>query len=362
MEKAKLIAFYLPQFYPFKENDEWWGAGFTEWTNLAKARKLFPWHEQPKIPGELGFYDLRLEETRLAQAELAKKFGVDAFCYYYYRLNKNLHLMDFPLKAMFNSGKPDFPFMLCWANHNWEAKDWNSYDSFKSKMLAKQEYGDEEDIKDFFMEVLPYFKDPRYLKIDNSPLFSIYKPLDIPNVEEMIEIWNKLAIENGFAGVKFIGYTEEFKFQKNKILEKKFWNITSCRMNAVRHNHSQILRYIGAGIRYLFKAPYIISYKRVLKELISLDEALEYVNPVIMPNWDPSPRRARYVHMWIGSTPELFGKHLDLVFKIVKKKNNKIVFIKSWNEWGEGNYLEPDRKYQDAYLKMLKKKREEYGI
>lgn len=362
MEKAKIIAFYLPQYYPFKENDEWWGKGFTEWTNLAKARKLFPGHEQPKLPGELGFYDLRLEETRIAQAELAKKYGVDGFCYYYYRLNKNLHLMDRPLKEMYEFGKPDFPFMLCWANHNWEAKDWNSYDSFKSKMLAVQEYGDEEDVKDYFYEILPYFKDARYIKVDNCPLFSIYRPLNVPKIENFISIWNKLAKENGFDGVKFIGYTEELKFQEKKIREKGVWNITSCRMNAVRHNHSQIKRYIGAGIRYFLKLPYIISYKKVIKELVSDDERQEDVNPVIMPNWDPSPRRASYVHLWTKSTPDLFGKHLDMVFDVIKNKKNKLVFIKSWNEWGEGNYLEPDRKWQDAYLKMLKQKREEWGL
>ena len=144
--KARVIAIHLPQFYPFPENDEWWGKGYTEWISVARARKLFPGHEQPKLPGELGFYDLRLPETREAQAAMAQKYGVDGFCYYYYRLRKGCNLMDRPLKEVLASGKPDFPFMLCWANHNWEAKDWNKHDSYKSRMLVRQEYGDENDI------------------------------------------------------------------------------------------------------------------------------------------------------------------------------------------------------------------------
>ena len=149
--KARVIAFYLPQFHPFKENDEWWGKGYTEWISVARARKLFPGHEQPKLPGELGFYDLRLPETREAQAAMAQKYGVDGFCYYYYRLRKGCNLMDRPLKEVLASGKPDFPFMLCWANHDWMAKSWNNTDKSKvSKMLVKQEYGGVDDIRDYF--------------------------------------------------------------------------------------------------------------------------------------------------------------------------------------------------------------------
>lgn len=187
-------------------------------------------------------------------------------------------------------------------------------------MLAVQEYGDENDIRDYFFEVLKYFKDSRYLKIDNCPLFSIYKPLNVPNIEKFIEIWNELAKENGFNGIKFIGYTEELKFQGSEIRRKGFWNITSCRMNAIRHNYSQIKRYIGAGIRYIFKLPYVVSYKKVLKELVSPDESSEDVNPVIMPNWDPSPRRSSYTHLWTKSTSQLFGRHLIWYLMLLRKK------------------------------------------
>ena len=362
MEKAKIIAFYLPQYYPFKENDEWWGKGYTEWTSVTRARPLFPGHEQPHIPGELGFYDLRLKETRQAQADMAKKYGVDGFCYYYYRLNKNLHLMDLPLKEIMRLQEPNFPFMLCWANHNWEAKSWNSFDHFESKLLAVQEYGDEKDNEDYFMEVLPFFKDQRYIKIDNCPLFSIYKPLNVPNVDKFIIQWDNLAKQNGFNGIKFVAYTEDYKFQINELCTKGFWSTVSCRMNALRHNHSQIKRYCLAVIRKVFKLPYVKSYDKIIKEMISSDESNEDAIPVIMPNWDPSPRRGMYSHLWTKCTPALFGKHLDMVFDVVSKKDNKFIFVKSWNEWGEGNYLEPDRKWEDAYLRILKEKREEWKI
>ncbi len=362
MNKAQVIAFYLPQFHPFKENDEWWGKGYTEWISVARARALFPGHEQPKLPGELGFYDLRLEETREAQAQLARQYGVDGFCYYYYRLSKGHNLMDRPLKEVLSSGKPDFPFMLCWANHNWEAKDWNSKDSYTSRMLMKQEYGDENDMQDYFYEVLPYFKDARYIKDNNKPLFAIYKPLHVENIQTMMQIWNSLAVENGFNGIQFIAYTEESLFETNKLSDLGFSLIISNRMNAIRHNHNQLKRYIGAGLRYIFKFPYIAEYKDVIKELTADETFDEHIIPNIMPNWDPSPRRGRYSHLWINSTPQLFKKHVEDVFAHIKNKQNKIVFIKSWNEWGEGNYLEPDRKWQRTYLEALKSAREEMNI
>lgn len=362
MEKAKVIALYLPQFHPFKENNEWWGAGVTEWTNLAKARKIFLGHEQPKLPGELGFYDLRLSETREAQAALAKEYGVDGFCYYYYRLNPNLHLMDRPLKEVLELGKPDFPFMLCWANHDWQQKLFNNDKGNTAKLLAKQEYGDETDIKNYFYEILPYFKDVRYMKDDNFPLFSIYAPLKIPNLSRFIKIWNELARENGFAGVKFIGYTEDPKNDKLEIIKAGCWIVNSCKLYAFMHYHSQVKRYLIAAVRKIFKLPYICTYKKAQKDFIGEEEKGEDVIPTIIPNWDRSPRRGRWSEILIKQTPESFAEHLDNVFAILKKKENKYVFIKSWNEWGEGNYLEPDRKYGRKYLETLKKEREKWGI
>ena len=361
--KAKVIAFYLPQFYPFKENDEWWGKGYTEWISVARARKIFLGHEQPKLPGELGFYDLRLKETRLAQTRLAREYGVDGFCYYYYRLSKNTNLMDSVLKEILHSGVPSLPFMLCWANHNWVAKSWNNNDkSMVSRMLAEQQYGDFQDIADYFHEVLPYFKDERYIKEDNCPVFAIYKPLDIYNIELYFEIWDHLAKQNGFNGVKLLAYTEESKYEEKQLLDKGFKQIISCRMYATMHNHNQLWRYINGGIRQIFKLPKILKYQDVIKEMVCEETTLEHIIPTIMPNWDHSPRSGRYGIIWIKSTPKLFKRHIQMVFERIKNKTNKWVFIKSWNEWGEGNYLEPDRKWQDAYLKALSEARKEFKL
>ena len=361
--KARVIAFYLPQFHPFKENDEWWGKGYTEWISVARARKLFPGHEQPKLPGELGFYDLRLPETREAQAAMAQKYGVDGFCYYYYRLRKGCNLMDRPLKEVLTSGKPDFPFMLCWANHDWMAKSWNNTDKSKvSKMLVKQEYGGVDDIRDYFYEVLPYFQDPRYIKEENKPLFMIYKPLVLPDVNLFLTTWNRLAKENGFEGVKVIAYTEESKFETAAIFAAGYERMVSCRMYATMHNHNQLWRYFNAGVRKFFKLPKILRYKNVIKEMVTDEAKDERIIPTIMPNWDHSPRSGRYGILWVGSTPTLFRKHVKDVLSKIKDKQNKLVFIKSWNEWGEGNYLEPDRKWQSAYLEALQEARKEMDI
>ncbi len=358
-DKSTVIALYLPQFHPFKENDEWWGKGYTEWISVARAKKLFPGHEQPKLPGELGFYDLRLPQTREAQADMAREYGIDGFCYYYYRLNKNMTLMDLPLKEVHSSGKPDFPFMICWANHDWEAKAWNSYDKYQSKMLAKQEYGDDKDIEDYFYELLPYFKDERYMKEGNRPLFMVYRPLDVANPRNFISIWNRLAKENGFAGIYFMGFTHESQLQKDDIFANGFETMVSCRMHALRHNHSQVKRYIGAAVRRIFRLPYVAQYKDVIKDLVSDEAKQENIVPVIMPNWDHSPRTGRYTLLWTNCTPQLFKKHVQMVYDKIKDKKNKIVFVKSWNEWGEGNYLEPDRKWQRAFLEAFLSVRKE---
>lgn len=360
MDKPKFIALYLPQYHPFKENDEWWGPGYTEWTSVAQAKPQYPGHWQPKIPGELGYYDLRLKETRQAQADLAREYGIDGFCYYYYRLNKNLHPMDKIIKDVLATGEPDFPYMFCWANHNWEAKEWNSYESYKSRMLAVQEYGDEQDIKDFFMEILPYFKDKRYIKEDNCPLFSFCGSTTVPNVENFMAIWNELAKENGFNGVKFWGYTDRYHDQKSILNEKGYDKIISCRLHPEYLNNSKIKKFFTKVWYHLVPLPILISYKKIVKELFSVEEKDESVIPVVVPNWDPSPRRKRWVSIWTGITPELYKEQIRRVLELVKEKDNKWIFIKSWNEWGEGNYLEPDRKTGRKFLQAMKEAIDEY--
>ena len=200
-KKARLIAYYLPQYHPIAENDQWWGKGFTEWVSVAQARPLFKGHEQPKIPGELGFYDLRLEETRTAQAELAKEHGIEGFCYWHYWLGNGKMLLERPFNEVLKSGKPDFPFCLGWANHSWKGVFFGA----KSKTLIKQEYLGKQDAINHFNYLLSAFKDSRYICVHNKPLLHIFNPKQIPDCKQYLEFWRELALKAGLRGLYIVG-------------------------------------------------------------------------------------------------------------------------------------------------------------
>jgi len=189
----KIIAYYLPQFHPIKENNQWWGEGFTEWTNVGKAKKLFRNHYQPKIPKDLGYYDLRISDIRVKQAELAKEAGIDAFCYWHYWFDNNKQLLEMPINEVLKTGKPDFPFCLGWANESWEAKVWDNNSTKINKILIEQKYPGIEGYKDYFYNTLKAFKDKRYFRIENKPVFLIFKPNNIPKPNNFISYWNQLA-------------------------------------------------------------------------------------------------------------------------------------------------------------------------
>lgn len=362
MSKPRIIAFYLPQYHPTETNNKWYGPGFTEWTNVCKARRLFPGHEQPHVPGELGFYDLRLEQTRLDQAALAKEYGIEGFCYYYYRFDADHHELDLPFNLMVNSGKPDFPYMVCWANETWYKKMWNKDGtvSKESKILAEQKYLGEQDYINFFYEMLPCFKDSRYIKIDNKPAFMIYKALDFPDAKFFVQLWNELAKKNGLNGIYFISQTTRIENDKEKLFSLGF---DSIQINGLRNYWVQrtfIQKVLSVFIRKLLNIPLITSYKKASSFFISGDEKEERIYPTIIPNWDHTPRAGTKGGMLNNSTPELFRKHLRTVKEVIKNKTaeQKIVFLMAWNEWGEGNYIEPDQKYGRAYLEVLKEEME----
>ena len=202
--KARIIALYLPQFHPIPENDQWWGPGFTEWTNVVKARPLFKGHVQPKLPADLGFYDLRLPETREAQARLAREAGIEGFCYYHYWFGGK-QLLERPFNEVLASGKPDFPFCLCWANHSWSNKTWNRKSNLQANsMLMEQTYPGIEDDTAHFMSLLTAFKDSRYITVDDKPVFFLFNPWEHTRVKEWIETWQRLARENGLKGLYLV--------------------------------------------------------------------------------------------------------------------------------------------------------------
>ena len=219
MSKPRLIAFYLPQFYPTKENDEWWAPGFTEWTNVGRVKPLFPGHYQPRVPADLGYYDLRVPETREKQAELAREAGIEGFCYWHYWFDEDKQLLERPFNEVLSSGKPDFPFCLCWANHSWYKKVWNP--DVPDKLLIEQTYPGVLDYIDHFNAMLPAFKDPRYMKVNGKLIFGVFSPLDVPDFDVFKSTWNRLAQENGLEGFCFFAFSDGMK-KGEKALSKGY--------------------------------------------------------------------------------------------------------------------------------------------
>lgn len=365
MNKIKLIAFYLPQYHPFKENNQWWGKGFTEWTNVAKAKPLFKGHYQPKIPSDLGFYDLRLEETRIEQAKLAKEAGIYGFCYWHYWFNGK-ELMERPFYEMVKSGKPDFPFCIGWANESWQAKLWNKEGSIiGGKTLIEQTYSNKDDIEHFY-KLLPAFKDKRYILVDGAPLVFIHRALNLP--QHVIENWNRLAIENGFTGIHFVGRLmyEEYITNRTLLKEYGYKAFTLPRLGDSLKYESKIQKIFRHFLHYFTKGgcPRVVSYSRDSQYYSNEEiDILDEIYPAIYPNWDHSPRSGKGALIISGSTPQLFKKHIRQIFSTLKKKNsnNKICFLKSWNEWGEGNYVEPDLKFGRQYLDVIEETMKDYN-
>ena len=364
MSKPKIIAFYLPQFHPTPDNDKWWGKGFTEWTNVGKAKPLFKGHYQPKVPADLGYYDLRLPEVREAQAELAKEAGIYGFCYYHYWFGNGKEELELPFNEVLRLGKPDFPFMLCWANESWHKKFWNKDGVGSSKeILIEQTYPGEQDHIDHFYRLLPAFKDPRYIQINGKPAFMIYKPLEFPNIKEFIALWNNMAIKEGFNGIYFIGHVQNFK-DIEKIKNFKEFGLNAVNTALVWNprdilSDQKMFLWKNRFYKRILARPLSFKYKKMMPYFISPYNKLQNFFPTIIPNWDHSPRSGINGYIINDSTPEDFITHIKQVLEIVKEFDEPIIFLKAWNEWGEGNYMEPDLKYGKGYILALKKALEE---
>ena len=347
---VKVIALYLPQYHPIKENDEWWGKGFTEWHNVVKAKPLFHGHYQPKLPADLGFYDLRLSDTREAQAELAKSAGVYGFAYWHYWFGDGKRLLERPSNEGLISGKPDYPFCFAWANHSWYAKTWDP--DKKDRLLIEQKYLGKEDNEKHFYAILDAFKDHRYIRINNKPVFLVFKPLLLKDANLFIAQWQELAKQNGLDGIYFIGQGIESEF--NDILELGFDAVNHEEVNKVHASQSVFIRLIKQIKRTLLRTPRCYDYLTAMKQMISVRDVDENIMPTICPNYDHTPRSGTRGLVFTNSTPETFRCHVRQILDLEKKKSNKVVFLKSWNEWGEGNYMEPDIRFGDAYIRVLK--------
>lgn len=377
--KARVIAFYLPQFHPIPENDQWWGKGFTEWTNVAKAKPLFRGHYQPRIPADLGFYDLRLPEVREQQAELAREAGIEGFCYWHYWFGNGKMLLEKPFQEVLHSGKPDFPFCLGWANHSWKTGTWTRDGS--DQMIAEQQYLGESDYTMHFNYVLPAFKDPRYITVDGKPLFVIFDPYGLPM--DFILTWRKLATENGLPGIHFVGYTFNslgrplYNAQGEQVTRgyfntdevQKYYNyltqelhfdavipIGTYRAEILTKNRYWFALQRKLSIAWNINIKALYQYDKVMRHYYAPEDSAENVYPSLLPQWDRSPRSGMN-GIYINSTPEKFEKTLKEALKLIENKQteHKILFLKSWNEWAEGNYVEPDLKYGHGYLDVLRR-------
>jgi len=356
--RIRAIAFYLPQFHPIPENDSWWGKGFTEWTNVAKAKPLFKGHYQPHLPADLGFYDLRLPEVRQAQVDLAREYGLYGFCYFHYWFNAK-RLLHRPFDEVLASGHPDFPFCLCWANENW-TRIWDGGDS---EVLMKQTYSHEDDLA-HIRWLANAFADPRYIRIENKPLFIIYRAHKLPNIRKTTAIWRdecrRLGIGEVFlcridTGVdtlppKEVGLDAAVEFHPNP------WDLGarlgSHRLREFRwHDLHFFLRQklLGDDINAHSYRHLVSSMRRRIQP--------DYLRiPCVIPSWGNSPRYPRRGVVFIESSPKLFHQWLVATRANLAKSTNtpRILFVNAWNEWAEGNHLEPDQRYGRSYLEALR--------
>lgn len=346
--KARIIAFYLPQFHPVPENDEWWGRGFTEWTNAAKAKPLFHGHYQPHIPSDLGFYDLRVPETRVAQAGMASKYGVEAFCYYHYWF-AGRRLIERPFNEVLASGQPDFPFCLCWANATWTGI-WHGN---PGRVLVEQTYPGTEDFEAHFRELLRAFRDNRYLRVDGKPMFIIYKPMDVPNVQFVAQQFRQMAERAGLPGIYLVGVSHHdgWNPKVSGFDAAVVQNLPSLKGDVPwRYPLLKLRRKLQGGRLTIYR------YKDLLKSFVPVrTRQLEYL-PCLVPNWDNTPRSGMNGLVMEGSTPELFRQSLHQALENVSAKpsEHRLVFLKSWNEWAEGNHMEPDLRFGHGYLEVLR--------
>ena len=355
MSRPRIIAFYLPQYYPTPINDKWYGEGFTEWTSVRKAKPLFHGHDQPRVPADLGYYDLRDASVREAQAELAREAGVEGFCYYHYWFSQDHQELTIPFDEVVRLKKPDFPFCLCWANQSWYSKFWSKAADCEPKLVAEQIYDDPAGNEKHFYSLLEAFRDPRYIRVEGRTLFMIYRPLEFPGVRDFMAQWQSLAEKNDLPPFYFIGQGGQ-KTAAKDILDLGLDGVNIVhKFDVMKH---PVLRQVKHFCKF-FRVPFHVDYEKVMHDFFdpAAPEALSpKFYPALIPNWDHSPRSGWKGAVYTNSTPENFRKHAEKVIHGCRGKDHEhnLIFLKSWNEWGEGNYMEPDVRYGKGYIRALR--------
>lgn len=346
---TKAIAFYLPQYHPIPENDQWWGKGFTEWRNVTQAKPLFPGHNQPHQPADLGYYDLRLAETREAQAQLARTYGIYGFCYYHYWFNGKL-LLERPIEENLKTHQPDFPFCLCWANENWT----RAWDGLERKILIRQEYSLADDLA-HFRYLSQFFSDPRYIRVEGKPLFLIYRATAIPEIQERIVQWREHAKRIGIGEI-FLCNVESFPSEHGTVslgfdAAVEFapdWNV-------LRPQSLLWKMILKIGNHLFTSGNKVFPYAELARRMAQKPTPSYLRIPCVCPAWDNSARRQKGATIFRDSHPKIYENWLKAaVEKAPHIGESKFVFINAWNEWAEGNHLEPCQQWGHAYLEATR--------
>ena len=362
----KIITFYLPQFHRVPENDKWWWEGFTDWDTAKKAGALFPGHDQPRIPLHENYYDLLDKSAMKWQAELAKKAGIYGFCMYHYWFGEK-QLLEKPAENLLRWNDIDINYCFSWANVSW-IRSWSKFtgnawiaspkggDSGDSGMLVEQKYGDKEEWKRHFLYLLPFFKDKRYIKRNNKPVFIIYHPSAVDCMRSMVDCWDQMAMEHGFSGIYFIGTNcEEWKkYRLNGALQYEpiYTRFQEKRFNSLIDLQIRKIREACASKNILF--PELLSYRKTWK-FITRRVWNSNVYPGGFVDFDTSPRKGKGSVIYYGVSPERFYKYLKKLYCRCQKNEVEYLFLTAWNEWREGAYLEPDSRYGTKYLNVIRK-------
>lgn len=359
--KPKIFALYLPQFYETKENNEWWGKGYTDWTAVKKSQSLYSGHYQPQLPIHGEFYDLSNVESIRKQSEIASEYGVDGFCIYHY-WSKGQLMMEKPTELLLENQDIHVEYFLSWANHDFK-RTWFDGDG---SYLRKQEYGDEEDIRAHYAYLSQFFKDPRYTKINNSPVLMIYNVYAIPELPQMMAIWTELAKQDGFEGIYLIANKSNTGVKSDEIQKIPYVNAAfifeplNVRTNGANENIAYI--YKRRAKTWLLRQRNRVAKKSKpeLFDYVKANEQMLKRKPCgkqyycIFPGWDNTPRYGGKGIVFSGASPELFKKYASLFYQRSIEENNVFLFVNAWNEWGESAHLEPDEKYGYAYLERLR--------
>lgn len=353
----RVMAMYLPQYHCFKENDEWWGEGYTEWTAVKRAVPLYKGHIQPRVPRDKRYYDLVADgvETFKWQAELAKKYGVYGFSIYQYYF-KGKMLMYEPMEILLAHPEIDINYCICWANETW-TRTWYG---LKDQVLMKQEYGEEADWKEHFDYLLRFFKDKRYIQVDGKPMLMIYRSFEIECLSEMRECFEKWAKEAGFKGIHIVSGKTAADQEKRAELADAYYYFEPG--YTLKHDFSKVNEFKYNASVFCKSFINKILKKEILERKIPVDGILgpiakrEYKKneyPGLIGEWDNTPRRSYKGLVYSGQTPEKFEKTLRALKD--KTEEGSFVFVNAWNEWGEGAMLEPDEHRGYAYLEAIKR-------